>query len=141
MDPRSRHSRSPRGFSLLELLLASLLGLLLWGVAVRLLMAEGEQGARLGRLARERLWQRRSLDLIRLDLRRAERLELEGSGTGAACSMTGRRPVLHLARSGGLRRHLQRRRHQLVLHHRHLGGRRRQQPHLPVVRCGGDGQR
>lgn len=101
MDPRSRHSRSPRGFSLLELLLASLLGLLLWGVAVRLLMAEGEQGARLGRLARERLWQRRSLDLIRSELRWAERVALHPHQPAAACPMAGRRAVLHLSSKSG----------------------------------------
>jgi len=89
------------GLTLLELLLAVCLGLLLWGVTLRWLMAEGDHSARLARLARERLWQRRSLDLIRLDLRRAERLELEGSGTGAACPMTGRRPVLHLQTESG----------------------------------------
>jgi type II secretory pathway pseudopilin PulG len=88
--------RRAAGFSLLELLLAACLGLLLWGVMLRLLMAEGDQGARLARLARERLWQRRSLDLIRADLRRAERVEVDSAGNGAACPMAGRRPVLHL---------------------------------------------
>jgi hypothetical protein len=96
-----RHCRSPRGFTLLELLLAALLGLLLWGVAVRLLMAEGEQGSRLARLARERLWQRRSLDLIRSELRRAERVSLNPSQPAAACPMAGRRAVLHLASNPG----------------------------------------
>ncbi len=101
MAPMSHRWRRPRGFSLLELLLASLLGLLLWGVAVRLLMAEGEQGARLGRLARERLWQRRSLDLIRSELRRAERISLNPSQPAAVCPMAGRRAVLHLASNPG----------------------------------------
>ena len=99
--PVPRHWRRPRGFSLLELLLATLLGLLLWSLAVRLLMAEGEQGARLGRLARERLWQRRSLDLIRAELRRAERVALNPSQPAAACSMAGRRAVLHLSSNPG----------------------------------------
>jgi hypothetical protein len=93
--PRRDRPRA-RGFSLLELLLAACLGLLLWGVTLRLLLAEGDQGARLARLARERLWQRRSLDLIRSDLRRAERMDLNPSQVGAACPMAGRRPVLHL---------------------------------------------
>ena len=101
MGPVSRRWRRPRGFSLLELLLASLLGLLLWGAAVRLLMAEGEQGARLSRLARERLWQRRSLDLIRSELRRAQRVALNPSQPASACPMAGRRAVLHLISSPG----------------------------------------
>jgi hypothetical protein len=88
--------RGAAGLSLLELLLAACLGLLFWGVMLSWLLAEGDHGGRLARLARERLWQRRSLDLIRFDLRRAERVEVDSDGVGAACPMSGRRVVLHL---------------------------------------------
>jgi hypothetical protein len=94
--PLRRERVGAQGFSLLDLLLASCLGLLLWGVSLGLLMAQGDQGARLARLARERLWQRRSLDLIRADLRRAERVEINPTQAAAACPLAGRRPVLHL---------------------------------------------
>lgn len=87
--------------TLLELLLALGLGLLLAAVVINLLLAGGDRGLRLARLARERTWQRRSLGLIRADLRRAAALEL-GSGVGAACSMAGRRPVLQLRSASGV---------------------------------------
>jgi hypothetical protein len=93
--------RRPSGFSLLELLLAACLGLLVWGVVLRIVLVEGERGARLARLARERIGQRRSLALIRHDLRRATRVEVDGTGQGSACPMAGRRPVLHLQTDTG----------------------------------------
>ncbi len=95
-----RGGRSAAGLSLLELLLALGLGLLLAAAVINLLLAGGDRGLRLARLMRERTWQRRSLALIRADLRRAAALEL-GSGEGAACPLAGRRPVLHLRTSHG----------------------------------------
>lgn len=104
MSPRSRslsaaaaqRSVGARGFSLPELLVALCLGLLLAGVVLRLLLAEGDQGARLARLARERLGQRRALALIRADLRLALQLRTEGAVEPSACPLAGRRPVLQL---------------------------------------------
>lgn len=88
------------GMTLLELLLALGLGLLLVAVVINLLLAGGDRGLRLARLLRERTWQRRSLALIRADLRRAAALEL-GSGAGAACPLAGRQPVLQLRTATG----------------------------------------
>lgn len=85
-----------RGFSLPELLVALCLGLLFAGVVLRLLLAEGDQGARLARLARERLGQKRALALIRADLRRAIQLRPEAASLPPACPMSGRRLVLQL---------------------------------------------
>lgn len=89
------------GFSLPELMLAACLGLLLWGVVLRLVLAEGDQGARLARMARERVGHRRSLELIRSDLRRAIRRLPLAEASPAGCPMAGRQPVLHLQGDGG----------------------------------------
>lgn len=97
-----RRRSAAAGFSLPELLVASCLGLLLWGVVLRLLLAEGDQGARLARLARERVGQQRSLELIRGDLRRAIRLAPAREAPQAGCPMVGRRPVLTLQTDGGM---------------------------------------
>lgn len=96
MAPRPRRC-PPRasGFSLVEMLLALGLGLLLSALMLQTLVAEGGQSERLVRLVRERLQQRRALDLLRADLLSAETLQL-GSGDGAACSLAGRRPVLQI---------------------------------------------
>lgn len=98
---RRATARLAAGLSLLELLLSLGLGLLLAGVVTQLLLAGGDQGLQLTRLLRERTWQRRSLALIRADLRRASALEL-GSGDGSACPLAGRRPVLQLRTAGGV---------------------------------------
>lgn len=99
----TRWPRRPRrqGFSLPELLVASCLGLLLWGVVLRLVLAEGDQGARLTRMARERLGHRRTLELMRGDLRRAARLARSPEVPQDGCPMAGRQPVLHLLSEAG----------------------------------------
>jgi hypothetical protein len=83
------------GFSLTELLVSVSLGLLLWGVVLQALLADGRISERLVRLVRERGQQRRALALLRGDLQRAQRVELD-QGAGAACGLGGRRPVLLL---------------------------------------------
>jgi hypothetical protein len=89
-----------QGFSLTELLVAALLGLLLWGVVLQALVAEGRISERLVRLVRERGQQRRALALLRGDLQRAQRVELD-QGAGSACGLGGRRPVLLLHTAEG----------------------------------------
>ena len=59
------------GFSLVELMLSLSLGMALSGVMLQGLMAEGQNGARLSRLLRERAAQRRTLELVKGDLARA----------------------------------------------------------------------
>ena len=99
---RSRRSPAtgPAGFSLAELLVAMSLGLLLWGVVLQALVADGRQVERLVRQVRERGQQRRVLALLRGDLQRATRVDL-ALGTGAACALGGRDPVLQLQTPAG----------------------------------------
>jgi len=89
------------GFSLVELMLSLSLGLALSGVMLQGLMAEGQNGARLSRLLRERAWQRRTLELVKSDLAQAivvsETPEREPHG----CNLAGRQPVLHLSTAAG----------------------------------------
>ena len=93
-------TRASAGFSLVELLLAACLGLLVWGVVLQALVADGRQVDRLVRQRRERGQQRRVLTLLRGDLRRAERVDL-AQATGAACGLGGRDPVLQLQTPAG----------------------------------------
>lgn len=96
-----RPRRSPAtGFSLVELLLALGLGLMLCGLVMRALALEGPQGSLLARQWRERGLQRRTLDLLRDDLRRAQSLRL-GSAQGTACALAGRDPLLQLMTAQG----------------------------------------
>lgn len=86
--------------TLLELLLALTLGLVLCAVLLQVLVLQGRQGALLVRQLRERSFQRRTLDLVRTDLRRADGVRL-GSAPGAACPLSGRQPVLQIQTSSG----------------------------------------
>ena len=100
MNPTLR-CEAMAGFSLVELMLSLSLGLALSGVMLQGLMAEGQNGARLSRLLRERAWQRRTLELVKSDLAQAivvsETPELEPHG----CNLAGRQPVLHLSTVAG----------------------------------------
>lgn len=89
-----------RGFSLLELLLALSLGLLFSGLLVRMLALEGPQGALLARQLRERGLQARTYALLRLDLQRAQSLQL-GAGEAAACPLAGRQLLLQIGTPQG----------------------------------------
>jgi type II secretory pathway pseudopilin PulG len=88
------------GFTLLEMLLALALGLVFSGVLVQVLLVQGRQGALLVRLLRERSFQRRTIELVRADLQRADWLQL-GQASGAACSLVGRDPVLQISTTMG----------------------------------------
>ena len=90
-----RWRTSSGGFSLIELLLALALGLLLSGVVLQALAADGHGLQRLVRRQREGLLQRRLLELLRSELLRAEAVSI-GAAPGAACALGGRTPVLHL---------------------------------------------
>ena len=70
LSAHGRPATGPTGFSLAELLVALSLGLLLWGVVLQALVAEGRQVERLVRQVRERGQQRRVLSLLRGDLQR-----------------------------------------------------------------------
>lgn len=88
------------GLSLVEVLLAACLGLLVWGVALQAVVADGRQVDRLVRQLRERGQQRRVLALLRGDLLRAERVDI-AQATGSACGLGGRDPVLQLQTAAG----------------------------------------
>lgn len=93
------------GFSLVELMLSLSLGLVLSGAMLQGLMAEGHTSLRMSRLLRERAYQRRTLELIQTDLRRATAVSDDPIGAlpkPAECSLAGRLPVLHLATSNGV---------------------------------------
>lgn len=99
---RSRTISATRaaGFSLVELMVAACLGLLVWGVVLQALVADGRQVDRLVRQVRERGQQKRVLALLRGDLQRATRVDL-ALGVGAACALGGRDPVLQLTTAEG----------------------------------------
>ncbi len=96
----SRSRPGTAGFSLVELLVAACLGLLVWGVVLQALMADGRQVDRMVRQLRERGQQRRALALLRSDLLRAQRVDL-AQATGASCGLGGREPVLQLQTPAG----------------------------------------
>ena len=98
--PSSRPRLKSAGFSLVELLVAACLGLLVWGVVLQALVADGRQVERLVRQVRERGQQKRVLALLRGDLQRSTRVDL-ALGVGAACGLGGRDPVLQLTTPAG----------------------------------------
>ena len=98
---RRRPNQHEAGLTLLELLLSLVLGLLFCMVLIEALVAQGGQGALLARLVRERSLQRRTLELVRGDLLRAEQADL-ASAVGAACAMAGRQPILQMKSAAGV---------------------------------------
>ena len=92
--------RPVRAFTLVELLLALGMGLALSAVLVQVLVAESRLGAVLVRQWRERTLQRRTLDLVRDDLRRAVAIRL-GSAGSSPCPLSGREPVLQISTAEG----------------------------------------
>jgi hypothetical protein len=86
-------------FTLAELLVALALALVVVAVVVKSLWTSGRSGERLALLMRERAFQRRTLALLRTELAAAQKWQL-GSGTGAACSLSGRAPVVQLEVEG-----------------------------------------
>jgi prepilin-type N-terminal cleavage/methylation domain-containing protein len=73
MESAQGRRRSCGGFSLIELLLALALGLLLCGLVIQALAADGQGLQRLVRRQRQALLQRRLIELLRSELLRAER--------------------------------------------------------------------
>lgn len=89
--------RRDSGLTLVELLLGLGLGMALFVTLLQALLLHSRGNERLVRLMRERGVQRRTLALLRDEILRAERLELgESLALQPACSLAGRRPVLHL---------------------------------------------
>ena len=66
-----RRPRAAQGFTLVEVMLAALLGTFLCGVVFQLLFAETRQGGALAESVQLKQWQRRTLELLKGDLQRA----------------------------------------------------------------------
>ena len=63
-----RSTRAAQGFTLVELMLAALLGTFFCGVVFQLLFAETRQGGSLAESLQLKQWQRRTLELLQDDL-------------------------------------------------------------------------
>ncbi len=95
-----RHTRrSSQGFALLEMLLAFGLGLSVCTLMLQAVLAEGQNGQRLGRVLRERQVAERAFALMRQDLQRAT--ALASAEVPPSCSLSGRTVVLHLQTPDG----------------------------------------
>ena len=97
-----RRTPAAQGFTLVELMLAALLGCLLCGVAFQLLFAETRQGGALAESLQLRQWQRRTLGLVKGDLERASSWQIDPDPSGSLpCGLAGRQPKLAITPRDG----------------------------------------
>ena len=90
-----RSTRAAEGFTLVELLLAALVGCLLCGVVFQLLFAETRQGGALAESLQLKQWQRRTLQLLKGDLERASSWQIDPDVTDDwPCALADRQPKL-----------------------------------------------
>ena len=90
------------GFTLVELMLAALLGCLLCGVVFQLLFAETRQGGSLAESLRLKQWQRRTLELVKGDLERASSWRVDPDASEHwPCGLAGRQPKLAITPADG----------------------------------------
>ena len=90
------------GFTLVELMLAALLGCLLCGVVFQLLFAETRQGGSLAESLRLKQWQRRTLELVKGDLEHASSWQIDpDAATTLPCGLAGRQPKLAITPPDG----------------------------------------
>ena len=95
-------ARAAQGFTLVELMLAALLGCLLCGVVVQLLFAETRQGGALAESLQLKQWQRRMLELLKSDLERASSWQLDPDGAKSwPCGLAGRQAKLAITPTDG----------------------------------------
>ena len=88
-------SGSAQGFTLVELMLAALLGTFLCGVVFQLLFAETRQGGALAESLQLKQWQRRTLELVKHDLDRASSWRIAPDPSADwPCALAGRQPSL-----------------------------------------------
>ena len=94
--------RSAQGFTLVELMLAALLGTFLCGVMFQLLFAETRQGGALAETLQLKQWQRRTLELLKGDLERASSWQIAPDPSGSwPCALAGRQPKLAITPRDG----------------------------------------
>ena len=97
-----RRNCSAQGFTLVELMLAALLGCLLCGVVFQLLFAEMRQGGSLAESLQLKQWQRRTLELLKSDLEHASSWQIEPDTSGSwPCALAGRQPKLAITPADG----------------------------------------
>ena len=95
-------SRSAQGFTLVELMLAALLGTFLCGVVFQLLFAETRQGGALAESFQLKQWQRRTLELMKHDLDRASSWQIDPDPSGRwPCPLADRQPKLAITPRDG----------------------------------------
>ena len=95
-------SPSAQGFTLVELMLAALMGCLLCGVAFQLLFAETRQGGALAESLQLKQWQRRTLELLQGDLERASSWQIDPDPSADwPCALADRQPKLAVMPKNG----------------------------------------
>ena len=86
----------------MELMLAVLLGTFLCGVVFQLLFAETRQGGALAESLQLKQWQRRTLQLVKGDLERASRWQIDPDPSGRwPCPLADRQPRLAITPRDG----------------------------------------
>ena len=94
--------RSAQGFTLVELMLAALLGTFLCGVVFQLLFAETRQGGALAESLQLKQWQRRTLELLKGDLERASIWQIDPDASADwPCALADRQPKLAITPRDG----------------------------------------
>ena len=97
-----RSTRAAQGFTLVELMLAALLGTFLCGVVFQLLFEETRQGGALAESLQLKQWQRRTLALVKGDLERASSWQIDPDLSGGwPCPLAGRQPRLAITPTDG----------------------------------------
>ena len=97
-----RRTRATQGFTLVELMLAALLGTFLCGVVFQLLFAETRQGGALAESLQLKQWQRRTLALVKGDLERASSWQIDPDPSGRwPCPLADRQPRLAITPTDG----------------------------------------
>ena len=97
-----RSTRAAQGFTLVELMLAALLGTFLCSVVFQLLCAETRQGGALAESLQLKQWQRRTLALVKGDLKRASRWQIDPDPSGRwPCPLADRQPRLAITPTDG----------------------------------------
>lgn len=99
---QAKDHRVAGGFTLLEVLLALLLGLVVVGLVAQSLLMESGHARRLGQLLRERLVAQRTLALIADEVQQAQQITRSApTGDTKGCGLSGRQVRLHLALHAG----------------------------------------
>ena len=97
-----RRTRTAKGFTLVELMLAALLGTFLCGVVFQLLCVETRHGGALAESLQLKQWQRRTLQLVKGDLERASRWQIDPDPSVRwPCALADRQPKLAITSRDG----------------------------------------